>query len=112
MAKEEAREEPSAYIDYTGDSSAITSAEYTTRNVQDYWRKQLVRKHRMAALPLTIKDRSLWKRLVQQYEAEDLIAMIDLWFESDQKNPADFVVFYSIRGGLHKSLQPKDYTWD
>lgn len=112
MAKTKETKEPPAYIDYTGDSSAISSTEYTGTHFADYWRKQLVRKHRMAALPLTIKDKSLWKRLAMQYEPDDLIAMIDRWMDNPRAQWASFPHFYIRIDLLYKEITEKDYEWD
>lgn len=104
---------PESYIDYYGDSSSKQTSEYTPTHFYDYWRKQLIRHHRMAALPITIKEKSLWKRLIAQYEPEDLIAMIDKWMKGysvKSSSPANFTAFYITSSALHTA--EKDYTWD
>lgn len=112
MAKEEAKKEPQAFIDYTGDSSAVPADDYTPTNFYDYWRKALARHHRTAALPITIKEAVLWKRLIEQYEPPDLIAMIDKWMDGTQcLEPSNFVHFYSRAEVIHQMLR-RDYEWD
>lgn len=117
MAKEKKEEKPLAYIDYSGDSSASAPGEYTPSQFYDYWKRALIRTHKMSTQPLTIKERALWKRLITAYEPEALIKMIDRWMvlpgnRNRRYSPADFVVFYSIASDIYDQIKEKDYSWE
>lgn len=111
MAREKAASEPPSLIDYGAPSSGDSSEESSrTGDLRDYWGRVLSRRHRMSVLPWTIKDHSLWKRLVTQYEYDDIIEMIDWWMRM-AKDPAKFSWFYMKAPEIYKHIQKKDYGW-
>lgn len=108
MAKEEKKTEHPTLIDYYGDPDEQTD-QWTSTNFQNYWAKRLAAVHRTSALPLTVKEKSLWNRLVATYQAEQLVMMIDKWLVTSN-NPSDFVSFYMKRNDMFNLI--KDYEWE
>lgn len=104
MARDETEAEPPALIGYGEEGSSISNVPSGTE-LRAYWDEQLAKKHRMGALPWTIKDKSLWKRLIAQYGVE-LYEMIDNWMQL-AKQPHKFVFFYMNAHDYRK----KDYEW-
>jgi hypothetical protein len=122
MARKENANSVPAFVNY-GEVAAVprhgTSQSAPSASVTAYWKQQLVKKHRTTALPLTIKEKALWKRLIEQYSEEDLFAMIDVWMDGKHDNHSHFVRFYSNIGKIQQymvkhsiGMDVKDYKWD
>lgn len=110
MAEEEKNTKPPALVDYYGDPDEQTD-NWTPANFKSYWSRRLVTVHKMSALPWTVKDHTLWKRLVDQFQPEALVGMIDHWMQVSPK-PSDFTGFYMNREKLHGTVNKKDYEWE
>lgn len=106
MANGETEPELPALIGYGEDEPEEQAVRHAVGpEIRSYWDEQLAKKHRMSALPWTIKDKSLWKRLITQYD-DELYEMIDKWM-STAKQPHKFVFFYMNAHDYRK----KDYEW-
>lgn len=113
MAKHEAYKKPPAFIDYSSDSDTEVTKRYNAAHFYDHWKKELVRQHRVAAHPITIKELTLWKRMIHEFSPEILVKMVDRWIKiNNAEYAANFMKFYFVRYKYYEEVVDKDYTWE
>ncbi len=113
MAKEEEENDIPAYIDYDG-SDELEIERWNANNFETFWGNCLSKKRRMAAHPWSIKHKSLAKRMIHEFELEDLKEMINYWTESSKTDAAPiFELFYTNRHTVYDKIRDKDYSdWE
>lgn len=115
MAKEEEKaNEVAAYIDYESSSEDIEVERWTASNFENYWRSCLVSKRKVAAHPWSIKVKTLAKRMIHEFDLEDLKTMINWWVEHEVMAEVSFFErFYFKRHKVYERIHKKDYTeWE
>lgn len=104
---------PPALIDYAGDDEEKTEA-WNSNHLEAYWGRTLVKKRKLSAHPFSIKVKSLAKRMIHEFDLEDLKTMINWWAESAPMNSAPmFEHFYTKRHEVYDKIREKDYgDWE
>lgn len=111
MAKEEEKEQSvPTLVDYGGSVDA-EDEHFTARNVEAYFKKIVVTTHRSGGVLFNLKDRSLFKRLLEEFEVADVKAMIVQWVETHSlKEAINVGYFYKSRYDIFENEKEKDYS--
>lgn len=112
MAKEEeTTQSVPALVDYGGSSDVDDDRRWTSNNVSNYWKKINLAHHSTGGVLISLKDRALFKKLLEEFEIQDLLAMITLWITSNKvKEAVNVGYFYHQRYDVFDKVKPKDYT--
>lgn len=104
---------PPGLIDYDGDDG-FEIERWTAATFETHWAKTLIKEKRLSAHPWSIKTKTLAKRLIQEFELEDLKNMITYWISKEPMEKAvSFELFYTYRHKIYDKIRPKDYReWE
>lgn len=112
MASKKEKAQP-AFIDYSESDVSNSAETWSTTQFGEYWRQLAVKHHRAALAPFTIKEKTLLKRLVDAYEAEDLKKMMEEHITKFKYELAiSLPLFFSRRHRVYDKIKPKDYGWE
>lgn len=101
-----ADKETPAYIDYSGEGDE----EWTGKELIKCFQSSFVKHHKRSVIVDSVKERSLAKRMVREYERDFLEKMVERWVTYDGR--PNFTIFYMNRDEIAKQVIPKDYGWD
>lgn len=112
MVNKKETEEPQAFIDYDGDSSNEAPKRFSHRQLEDYWKKLIMKHHGASCKPWYIKEKTLLSRLLIQFKSEQIAEMMEHWISKSSLEHADsFGYFFNRRNIVYENTF-KDYSWD
>lgn len=102
--------EPEPFINYEEEEAKGSHKTYSHAVTAQIWRKGVLKKHG-ALGTWGIKHTVLLNKLMEEYNSEDLIDMMEYWIENRTFVEAnDFAYFYSERQNVFTAL--KDWSWE
>lgn len=113
--KEEKEQSVPALVDYNGEANLehgdVTADRFTSNNLEAHFRRLTLSKHRSGGVLFSIKDKTLLKRLLEEFGPTDSVAMVTKWVSSKPlKEAVNVGYFYHSRYDLFDDIKPKDYS--